>query len=208
VDRDAAVQLVGGGLVAAGLGLVLLAGEEDADRTNEEGASEPEEPYTGPDWSAGMGYPIPNSYEALRALYGDFAWVEAAHARIVPDRAWRDANIVTKKLFDGKRVEIHSKVADEFAQLYEQAVAESGYHPASVQTYVPRHKQWNPQKDLSTHSWGIAIDFDPKKNGVNAPHPAVPDSFLDVFRRAGWWVGADWKHYKDYMHVQRAGGAI
>lgn len=208
MDRNLAAQLVGGGLLAAGAGLVWLAGEDDPDRTFEEGASEAEGPYDGPQWSQGMSGPIPNSYEALRALYGDFDYAPAPHARIKPDPDWVRANIRRFTLFDGKRPELHVLVGAEFAELYEQACKASGYHPKSVQTYVPRHKQWNVEKALSLHSWGIAIDFDPKLNGVNATSPAMPPAFADVFRQAGWFWGGDWHSYKDFMHIQRAGGAI
>jgi hypothetical protein len=105
---------------------------------------------------------------------------------------------------------LHRLVAAEFARLFEQACTASAYTPASVQTFCARHTLWDTARSLSLHSWGIAIDFDPPINHMGGEdghgNPSKLRStplFVDVFRRAGWTWGGDWK-MRDDMHFQRA----
>jgi len=61
--------------------------------------------------------------------------------------------------------------------------------------------------DWSTHSWAIAIDLDPARNGMNTPLSKANFSkpeykpMLDIFKKHGFeWGGDLWK--KDCMHFQ------
>lgn len=156
------------------------------------------------------GTPVPDQAH-VRAVYGDFPYKEAKNGAIAIDPEWARQNITSVKLHDNKVRWLHKLVAAEFKALYEKAVKESGYHPVSVQTYVPRHTLWNPAKPLSMHSWGIAIDFDPSHNRMGGTdvdthgpsklrkHPR----FVEVFTDAGWEWGGSWR-MKDDMHFQRA----
>ena len=61
--------------------------------------------------------------------------------------------------------------------------------------------------DWSTHSWAIAIDLDPARNGMNTPLSNANFSkpeykpMLDIFKKHGFeWGGDLWK--KDCMHFQ------
>ena len=154
---------------------------------------------------------IPKGQAGIEATYGKFAFSELGGGRIAIDSNWVTANICSFTLHTGKTIKLHRLVGAEFVQLFAQACAASGYTPSSVQTFVPRHTLWDPAKSLSLHSWGIAIDFTPGENtmggtdGHGGPsklrqHPA----FVEVFKKAGWTWGGDWK-MKDDMHFQRAG---
>ena len=62
-------------------------------------------------------------------------------------------------------------------------------------------------KSLSLHSYGIAIDWDPKHNPRKKPLTnTLPDWWYDIWKKHGW---SDGKHFKtpDPMHVQFATGA-
>jgi len=150
---------------------------------------------------------IPKGRAGVRDVYGAFEYEESTEQRgaIVIDRAWSRKNIVGVYLHTGKRVWLHRLVADEFRVLFKRACAASGYTPERIGTWVARHILWNPEKALSTHSWGIAIDFDSRKNGYGKTdtlirqHPA----FIAVFEDAGWIWGGRWSTPDD-MHVQRA----
>lgn len=60
-------------------------------------------------------------------------------------------------------------------------------------------------KSLSTHSYGIAIDFDPARNGLGDHDGAMPGWVVEIFERYGWVWGGRWTR-PDFMHFQRARG--
>lgn len=131
---------------------------------------------------------------------------DGAGGRVNLAPAWVAANIVKVKLFDGKVVRLHRLVAAEFAQAYEAAVKASGYHPASVQTFVPRHLLWKPGANLSFHTYGIAVDFDPGANpyGPRLGKLDAAPAFVREMEARGWKWGGRWRPgYRDSMHFER-----
>ena len=56
---------------------------------------------------------------------------------------------------------------------------------------------------LSMHSYGCAVDFDPARNGLGDPTPAMDRRVIDAFAAEGWVWGGQWKQ-KDGMHFQAA----
>lgn len=62
-------------------------------------------------------------------------------------------------------------------------------------------------RSLSTHSWGIAIDLDPARNGMGNANFAMPPFAVEAFEERGWLWGGRWKgRGVDAMHFQRATG--
>ena len=157
-------------------------------------------------WSTTTGgwFPKPKGRQAVEDVYGGFDYTEGDGGRIHPDPAWVQANICDVTLHTGETVQFHRLVAAEFRQLYQAACEAAGWSPATAQTYVPRHINWDVSKPLSYHSYGIAVDFDPTDNprqgtGTVELHPA----FVKVFKDAGWSWGGDWKGAsRDPMHFE------
>jgi hypothetical protein len=151
--------------------------------------------------------PIPTGRSGVEFTYGKFNYAEAQGGRIQISPAWVRENIVGVKLHTGKSVQFHRLAAAEFARLFEAACKTSGYTPASVQTFVPRHTLWDPSKSLSLHSWGIAVDFDPPVNPMGGKNSRLRtpqgQAFVQVFTDAGWTWGGAWA-MRDDMHFQRA----
>lgn len=151
--------------------------------------------------------PIPTGRDGVANVYGQFSYTEGTGGRINMDPQWFRENIVFVKLHIGRSVQFHRLAAAEFAQLFEAACKTSGYTPASVQTFVPRHTLWDASKSLSLHSWGIAVDFDPSSNpmGGKGSKLRTPEgqNFVRTFTEAGWTWGGLW-NMKDDMHFQRA----
>jgi hypothetical protein len=111
-----------------------------------------------------------------------------------------------------KQITCHKKVAeslytalDNVAYLYsERDIVKHGFHLFGGSLNVRKIRGGNR---WSTHSWGIAIDFDPARNGLNTPwnraylgKPECRD-FIDCFKQEGWYSLGLEKNY-DAMHLQ------
>jgi hypothetical protein len=77
-------------------------------------------------------------------------------------------------------------------------------------TFVPRHVGWRKDvKELSSHSWGIAIDLNERWNGQPAD-PALPGELgsvrelVPLFAAQGFAWGGDFSKSKDGMHFELA----
>lgn len=151
---------------------------------------------------------FPAGYAGVKRVYGDFSYTDLPGGRVAPDPRWVAQNITTVQLHNGKSVQFHKDVAANFRQTFEAASKASGWTPAHVQTYVPRHVNWDKSHPLSMHSWGIAVDFDPTDNPRTHTHDgsvAIHPAFVQTFKNAGWTWGGDWKGASfDPMHFQAA----
>ena len=157
---------------------------------------------------------IPKGRGGVRRVYGSFSWEwepNPRDRRVKADPVWIKKNIKRFELHDGRKRRMHKLVGDEFVVLFEKACKESGYTPTSVQTFNPRKMRAKEDSDLSYHSWGIAVDFDPRNNpwgGVQSNgEPTLMRQnmkFVEVFEEAGWTWGGRWRKGKgDDMHFER-----
>lgn len=152
-------------------------------------------------------------------VYGEFSFTHWAakdiktdkdKGRVIIDPAWEAANLIEGNLWDGQKIRLHKEVWAELDFIFKAAAEASGYHPKYTVGYKPRHTLWKPEKSLSSHSWGCAIDFDCDDNdlgGVDAKgNPSKMrknPKFGETFKHWGWTWGGDWG-IKDDMHYQRA----
>jgi hypothetical protein len=66
--------------------------------------------------------------------------------------------------------------------------------------FVPRHTQWNPEKALSRHAWGIAVDV----NARLFPYGSKATQnrrLVEAFKRQGFAWGGEWRT-PDPMHFE------
>ena len=72
-------------------------------------------------------------------------------------------------------------------------------------------------KKISTHAYGVTLDFNPTKNPyiLNIPsegwgdvntYSDMPKSFRDLFTSKGFGWGGNWNNIKDAMHFSKASG--
>lgn len=135
-------------------------------------------------------------------------------------QSWQDENLINIDKLDGYAgppFKLHKLVADDFVKTFAAAISVSKYRPKSIRGWQPR-KVFNNGAKISSHAWGIAVDFDYKHNDVGGVDttgtPPYPPSwiskypeFSQTFIDAGW----AWGHYLkiiDDMHFQKAPGAV
>ena len=159
----------------------------------------------------------------IKAEFGAFNYKESTpKGAIIISPPWIENNMTTilipqlkglrsygSRPFSGN-VSCHKKVAqplqDTFAAIEQQGLKDlllfwGGCH-------VPRHKSWNPQRGLSSHSWGIAIDLNVEWNAYDAePAPKGKRGsvieLVPIFESFGFaWGG--YFSTKDGMHFEYA----
>ncbi len=69
--------------------------------------------------------------------------------------------------------------------------------------WVPRHMCWDPQRPLSRHSWGIAIDLNARLFPYGS-HARQDARLIEAFRRQGFAWGGYWRR-PDPMHFEFVG---
>lgn len=155
---------------------------------------------------------------AMRAVFGDFAFVSTSGGRIritTPD--WTGQNILrlATPTLEGTgypSIEIHTKAETAFRAVFDaiEAAGLARLILTCAGTFVPRHKGWNPNRGLSSHSWGVAIDLNDRWNGYGvqpAPlgaHGSVRE-LVPFFEAEGFaWGGYFSPPYEDGMHFELA----
>jgi D-alanyl-D-alanine carboxypeptidase-like protein len=139
----------------------------------------------------------------LERIFGKFTYTEGEGGRIDIDPAWVKANIVSvdipqlHKFTKGNPIECHRLIAEplkaafvdiEAAGLLDDIVTYDGL-------WVARHKNWDPQRGISLHSWGAAFDINAEQNPYGGM-PAAPgsrgsnDRFAPIFEKHGFAWGA------------------
>jgi len=152
------------------------------------------------------GYPpVPEGLPEIEEVFGHFRFVEKPGALVQPDTAWVDESIIRVKLpIPGQTVECHRKIEPPLLNAIREIIQDNLAHEIKTceGCYWPRHKMHDPSRELSLHSWGIAIDFNASTNmpGIKGDmHPRV----IEVFAKHGFYWGG---HFGDPMHFQYAQG--
>jgi hypothetical protein len=104
------------------------------------------------------------------------------------------------------RIRVHQLAAPAFEAAFRTLHSDDelwGHLKTFGGTYAFRPKR-DDMEVLSTHSWGVAIDLNPKGNELGVTpsmHPAV----VQAFEAAGFVWGGRWRR-PDGMHFQLCGG--
>lgn len=111
-----------------------------------------------------------------------------------------------------KKLLIHRKCADSLRRVLDAIWEAAGRNQDKINewglnlcggTYAYRTMRGG--RKLSMHSYGCAIDWDPRRNALGdmTPHLAKCPEVLKAFRDEGWVWGGDWNR-RDGMHFQAA----
>jgi hypothetical protein len=185
-------------------------------------------PWDGPEKSQ------PRNYKEAIEFFGR---PETHKGSDVLDRAWYKANIVEchKKLGNQLPgvperwwVKTYRRCEPYLREGLRRASLTSPYRIQRCGGFVFRHIRNDPDKDLSMHAFGAAIDFDPDwnyayqyKRGADVPKAWSPqwlrkwpkgidEKFVQAMASCGWAWGSDWDEdgrtddhlWQDPMHME------
>lgn len=139
----------------------------------------------------------------IEEIFGKFKYESRSDGSIKITDDWAKENITKLKL--GKwTLWCHKAIVPQLKKVYEildkQGLTDEFDLSHGGGCYVPRHKSWNPRRGLSLHSWGIAIDINPKLYPYgSASKPS--DELISAFEKCGFAWGGDWRT-PDPMHFE------
>ncbi|MDD2586692.1 MAG: M15 family metallopeptidase [Syntrophomonadaceae bacterium] len=152
----------------------------------------------------------------VNGSFGQFRYRDTSGGRIEIDPNWIAQNIVTIKLPGiNKYVQVHKDAKDNFLKAFNyiangtamingKEVPLTSLVKTMDGTFVTRHVNWNPNKGLSNHSWGTAIDINASNHFryVN-PSKETNDPNLILWEKAFKPAGFSWGNsYSDSMHYE------
>lgn len=157
----------------------------------------------------------------INAFYGSN--IRVAKGVAGPDPKWERDNLVVVPLpwravasWDHalriKGLRVHKRCAESLSRILARIWAEFGQNQKAIEVagmhlvgggYIWRSMRGGSR--LSTHSYGAAVDFDPDRNGLGDPTPAMDLRVVAAFKAEGWTWGGDWSpRNRDGMHFQAA----
>jgi hypothetical protein len=162
----------------------------------------------------------------LRKYFGTFTYDEdysRPGAWIIIDPPWEADNITNVFIpslkgvptYGGKlggQVRCHKKIATDLAAAFD-AIYQAGLSDRILfwaGSHAARHKGHDRSRDLSPHSWGIALDINDDWNpygGKPAPKGAKGSvvELVDIFEKYGFYWGGNFSApYTDGMHFEYA----
>jgi hypothetical protein len=100
-----------------------------------------------------------------------------------------------------KRITCHKLMVEPFTVVFEELLRNNlaKYCKEYGGCYNYRAKRTSPK--LSTHSWGIAVDLNPRTNALGTVGNMNQDVVI-TFKKYGFTWGGDFINTKDPMHFQ------
>lgn len=152
----------------------------------------------------------------VNGSFGQFNYRDLSGGRIDVDPLWVAENIVTITLPGlNRQVQVHKDAADNFISAFHyikngtaiingQEVTLLSLIETMDGTYVTRHVNWNPERGLSNHSWGTAIDINANGHfGYVDPDRNPNDPNVILWEKAFKPAGFSWgNRYSDSMHYE------
>lgn len=159
----------------------------------------------------------PLTNREIEQVYGPLSYAESGNGAVtITDPAWKQhlQAFKPKCLEDlGHRfLQVHTRVFPAFDRVF-AAIHQKGLDERILScggTHVPRHKGWDPKRELSSHSWGIAIDLNVAWNGYGVEpallgRPGCLRELVEFFAAEGFaWGGHFSGKDRDGMHFELA----
>ena len=133
------------------------------------------------------------------------AFDDRGEGRIEPDPDWVEEHIVTADvpLLDGQ-VRCHELLVPQLEGALGELEERDLGHLIDPGQYggcwVPRHIMHEPDRALSLHAWGLAVDLNVSTNRYG-DEPQMDERVVEVFERWGFAWGGHWRT-PDGMHFE------
>lgn len=153
-----------------------------------------------------------SQYSKYAQQYGDFCFKDLGGDKIEIQPEWVKNNIVRVRIGNQTKL-VNKQIANLLPQVYQKAAQASGYEPivggqGEFGPYSPRYVEGG---GLSSHAWGMAIDFDPRANPFDKEAVSTIEqnpNFWKTFEANGFkWLGNSPDHpgIGDDMHFHYTG---
>jgi hypothetical protein len=133
-----------------------------------------------------------------------FNYTSRGDGTIKIDPTWVQRNIVTIEIPNLGTARCHRAMVPQLMAALRE-VQEAGLYghfrrDQFAGCFMPRHILWNPDRGLSMHAWGLAIDFNSVDNAFGK-RPVMDPRIVRIFERWGFEWGGHWST-PDGMHFQ------
>lgn len=136
--------------------------------------------------------------------FESFSYVDHGDGMITIDPGWVRRNIVYAEVPIFGTVRCHKAMIPQLRAALQEVVDRGLANQIDTSDYggcwVPRHILFDPDRPISMHAWGLAIDFNVQTN-MYGEAPQLDTRIVDVFRRWGFEWGGDWST-PDGMHFE------
>lgn len=142
---------------------------------------------------------------SARDFFEPFSYIDHGDGMISIDRGWVSRNIVSARvpIFTGEVV-CHRQMVVQLRGALQEVVNSGLAHLIDPSQYggcwVPRHIDWRPDRPLSMHAWGLAVDINVSTNQLGQP-PQMDPRIVEIFDRWGFVWGGRWRR-PDGMHFE------
>lgn len=133
-----------------------------------------------------------------------FSYQSIGDGMIQIDPGWVQRHIVSANVPVFGTVTCHRAMIPQLRAALNEIVQRELTHLINTSQYggcwVPRHIMFNPQRNLSMHAWGLAIDFNVASNQYGAS-PQLDPRIVETFQKWGFSWGGNWST-PDGMHFE------
>jgi hypothetical protein len=149
---------------------------------------------------------VPDGLQEIMQVFGAFVFVERSNGLVAPEQEWVKGNIarVENVAVLNQDVVCHRRMALPISNVFQQ-ILEAGL-ASTIETYDgcywPRYKMHDPERGLSVHAWGIALDLNAVTNQPGS-RGDMDERVIQIFCEHGFYWGGN---FGDPMHFQFAVG--
>jgi hypothetical protein len=133
-----------------------------------------------------------------------FTYTSRGDGTIAIHGDWVQRNIVQVDIPGMGTTRCHRAMVPQLHAALQQIADEGLYDHFKPEQFggcwVPRHIMWSPDRGLSMHAWGLAIDFNVQDNWYGE-EPQMHPRIVEIFERWGFRWGGHWST-PDGMHFE------